>query len=527
MIKGIRQGWSVLLLLLSGGAAAAQVVLPGTQPGAPGVKLETAQVCAACHAQTASGPHGPDASWQTGMMSLATKDPVFRAAMAIANQDIDGVGDFCLRCHTPRGFFAGRTQPADGTALEPDDLQGVTCVVCHRLVDPRTQEATWMAQTVPPGPGNGMMVIDPAYLMRGPYGDRLGAALRPHQVRKYPFLAEGHLCGTCHDVSNPTLANDVNTQPPHTYGHIERTYSEWLLSDFVKEGPAGTCQACHLPAVAGGGHPTRFPQHPKREYFVEHGAVGGSTWVQDAVRHIWGDKAPDRAVLARGQEKARRLLRTAATLELSFPAAGQARVRVTNQTGHKLPTGYPEGRRMWLNARFYDAAGALLHEVGRYGEQETTVLGQAVKLPTVLDPEHTRVYECLPGISAPRAAKYGKTAGPSFFFVLNDVVTKDNRIPPRGFANEAFAKRGCEPVGHSYADGQHWDDVELRLPEKTARVEVRLMYQSVSAEYVKFLVEENRTDEWGKRVYEAWNETGRCPPEVIAEVSGAVAAGAG
>ena len=103
--------------------------------------------------------------------------------------------------------------------------------------------------------------------------------------------------------------------------------------------------------------------------------------------------------------------------------------------------------------------------------------------------------------------------------MLNDITVKDNRIPPRGFRNSAFAEHMCRPVGATYADGQHWDDVALELPPGTAEVVVRLMYQSVSWEYLKFLVEENRTDDWSKRLYKAWTKTGRCPPEVIAEVS--------
>ena len=31
------------------------------------------------------------------------------------------------------------------------------------------------------------------------------------------------------------------------------------------------------------------------------------------------------------------------------------RTKVTNLTGHKLPTGYPEGRRMWLQVQVQDA----------------------------------------------------------------------------------------------------------------------------------------------------------------------------
>lgn len=32
----------------------------------------------------------------------------------------------------------------------------------------------------------------------------------------------------------------------------------------------------------------------------------------------------------------------------------------------QLPTGYPEGRRAWLNVKFYDEAANLLGESGAY-----------------------------------------------------------------------------------------------------------------------------------------------------------------
>ena len=68
------------------------------------------------------------------------------------------------------------------------------------------------------------------------------------------------------------------------------------------------------------------------------------------------------------------------------------------------------------------------------------------------EPEETRVYECLPGMSPQRAAQYGKRPGKSFHFVLNDVTVKDNRIPPQGFSRAAFAEHLCLPVGAEYRD---------------------------------------------------------------------------
>ena len=498
------------------------VFLPGMQPEEAGIEFAKVQQCIMCHSQTANGEADPYFSWQGGMMAQAGRDPVFRASLTIANQDVPGVGEYCLRCHTPRGWLEGRSLAPDGSSLNREDMHGVSCDVCHRFVDPLSDEAKGIVEHVPPGYGNAMMVVDPANKVRGPYAVTSGAM--PHQTMQSDFHASSALCAMCHNVSNPLFADDVSAQPPHAYGHIERTYSEWALSAFADEGREGTCQSCHYPLVEGGGQASRF-NSPQRDYFVMHGPVGGSTWVQDTIAMLWGTKDIDPKALAAGRERARQLLRTAASLELTFPEPGRAVLRITNLTGHKLPTGYPEGRRMWVYARYLDADGAVIGEIGRYGEMLDALAGEPVMVASLLDPQTTRIYENLPGMSREQASRHGKKPGKSFHFVLNDVIVKDNRIPPRGFSNAAFAEHLCQPIGAAYADGQHWDDVPLSLPEGTATVEARLMYQSVSWEYIRFLAEENRTDDWGKRLYEAWRKTGFCPPEVMAEVKAAVAGG--
>ncbi|MBI5496211.1 MAG: hypothetical protein HY904_14405 [Deltaproteobacteria bacterium] len=517
------------LLRLPTGALAAPpaptgVFLPGTQPGEGGIELGKVAQCRRCHNQTRNGDADPFFSWEATMMSQAARDPVFRSALAVANQDIPGVGEWCIRCHAPRGWLEGRSKAPDGALLTPEDMHGVSCEVCHHLVDPRSAEAAQHAKTVPPGLGSGMMVVDGENTVRGPYGDGRGAM--PHNVMKGEFQASGELCGTCHNVSNPLAGADVRTLPPHAYGAIERTYSEWALSAFAQKGAEGTCQACHMPAVPGGGQASRFGSL-QRPHFVSHAIVGGSSWAPRAVAAIFPAREVDPSALEWGAEQARQLLRRAARLELTVRGAGQVNVRVVNLTGHKLPTGYPEGRRAWVNARFLDVAGAVLAEVGRYGNTEARLKGKPVSVPTLLDPERTRVYQALPGLSPKQAARYRKKPGKSFHFVLNDVMVSDNRIPPEGFSNQAFATHLAAPVGATYADGQSWDDVPLTVPPGTARVEVRLYYQSVSWEYLRFLVEENRSDAWSDRLYQAWSETGQCAPEVMAEAALDLAAAPG
>ena len=493
-------------------SARAELFLPGTQPNENGIELGRVAQCVLCHSGTTNGEADPYFSWSGGMMAQAARDPVFRAALAIANQDIKGCGEYCIRCHTPKGWLAGRSAAADASLLNREDLHGVSCDACHHLVDPLSAEAHKLAQHAPPGYGDGMYVADPENVARGPYGDCKGAM--PHQTARSPYHATSELCANCHDVSNPLQALNVTNQPPYAFGHIERTYSEWALSDFAKPGSGRTCQSCHLPRVASGGQASKYGS-PHRDYFVRHGEAGGSTWVQDAVFKLWKGKDLDREALDAGKRHARELLRTSAALHLEC-TGGKARLTITNLTGHKLPTGYPEGRRMWVNIRFLGPEAKLLGEAGRYGEVAQKLAGTNVSAPTLLDPDKTRVYECLPGISKAQGEKFKQPPGASFHFIINDVIAKDNRIPPQGFIRTKFAGHLSAPVGAEYADGQYWDTVEFEAPPGTERVEARLMYQSISWEYLKFLVEENRSDNWGKDIYAAWNETGKCPPEEIA-----------
>ncbi|MBC8469084.1 MAG: hypothetical protein H8D56_06395 [Planctomycetes bacterium] len=495
--------------------ACAEVFLPGMQPKEAGIEFAKVQQCRMCHAGTKNGSADPFLSWQSGLMSISAIDPVFRAALAIANQDITGIGEFCLRCHAPRAWLEGRSTPTDGSALNKEDMYGVSCTVCHSFIDPLSGEAAKLIKEVPSGYGNAMMVSDPRNVVRGPYGDGKGAM--PHEVMKSPFHTSSDLCGVCHDISNPLQTEDVRKDPPHRYGHIQRTYSEWLLSDFSKRGLKGSCQYCHYPIVEEGGQASKYG-NLHRDYFVMHGPIGGSTWVQDAAWLAWKgkDMGMDREALDLSKQRAEKLLREAASLDISFKNQGYATVRITNKTGHKLPSGYEEGRRMWVNAVFLDSSGKVLKETGKYAAKDDTIFGKQVKAPTLLDPEKTRVYEILFGISETQAKKYGKEPGKSFHSVLNDTIIKDNRIPPEGFSNIKFAEHLSKPVGATYADGQYWDDIELDLPTGCRKVLARLMYQSVSWEYLKFLAEENKTDDWGMRLYDLWTKTGRCEPTVMA-----------
>jgi hypothetical protein len=101
--------------------------------------------------------------------------------------------------------------------------------------------------------------------------------------------------------------------------------------------------------------------------------------------------------------------------------------------------------------------------------------------------------------------------------VLNNRIFEDNRIPPRGFNNANYAAFGGAPVGHSYADGQYWDDTLYTLPAGAVRAEVKLYFQSTSKEFIEFLRDENVTNTKGQELYNLWANNGKCPPTTMQE----------
>ena len=100
-------------------------------------------------------------------------------------------------------------------------------------------------------------------------------------------------------------------------------------------------------------------------------------------------------------QRAAQLLTNAASLAVA-DAGGQLKVTVTNECGHKLPTGYPEGRRVWLNVKFYDDAMNLLGESGAY-DPATGVLTRDAA---------AKIYEVHPGLETNLAIALGLHAGP-------------------------------------------------------------------------------------------------------------------
>jgi hypothetical protein len=508
-------------------------LLPGSQPGESG-NLEHPSKCDNCHGGYDRAVE-PAFNWRGSMMAQAARDPLFYACLAVANQDAPESGDLCIRCHSPAGWLEGRSSPTDGSALNNNDREGVQCDFCHKLVKPTEigvnpypgdgdytlstypQDQSYLSsiELIPGWSANGMYVADANNAKRGPFVD----AVARHQMLYSPFHPEANLCGTCHDVSNPAFSGSGEGYTPNDLGKpapsfdpqamfpVERTFSEWKMSEYGNPASTTTCQDCHMKDVTGYGCNKKGA--PLRNNLPLHDLTGGNTTIPELVAALYPDEVSIDALDA-GVQRARGMLEKSASMSVSHSDLGGqylVTVTVTNETGHKLPSGYPEGRRLWLNLQAFDEAGNLIQEFGGYDA-----------ISAQLDEATTKVYEIKPGVSHRLASITPLEAGPSFHFVINDTVYKDNRIPPRGFTNASFEAIQSPPVGHSYADGQYWDETEFVVQGATAYVTARLYYQATSKEYVEFLRDENTTNDWGDKFYDMWATHGKSAPAAMATI---------
>ncbi|MGB5891859.1 MAG: fibronectin type III domain-containing protein [Thermoanaerobaculia bacterium] len=601
------------------------VRMPGTQPPPEGsVLLDDPDDCMLCH----GGPPGgvfPGFNWQGSMMGQAARDFLFFSCLAVAAQDsIWAIGrpnatDICIRCHSPKGWLEGRSDPTNASALIDADWDGVQCDFCHRLYDPffetthdgsregddwldywdetnlsdtpsqEAADATRAADALESEPmetfdgddffvdnepfspaydeaGSGQYFVSTDDRKRGPFAD----VFPPHDKYYSRFHKSKYFCSTCHDVSNPVLANfgadieqplPTETSAAYAFLHVERTFSEFMLSAYGQQGGAPgigpfapevfetsyannyivKCQDCHLPDVPGTAGSradtpqpgTDLPEHPQSDKPL-HDLTGGNAWVPwilastvsgspnyDATNDALLNQGSavltldltqglglDPVALLAGAERARQQLELAAAIEgLSYDrSTGILSFRLQNRTGHKLISGFPEGRRMFVNIRAY-RRGRLIYEINPYDHQAGTLkglrypYGGGIPTPRPLKVLRETYVDELVYEMHHSSSLTGETE--TFHFALADDCYKDNRIPPKGFRIAEAGERLVEPVWHGEVtpgyftaaeyDGGY-DEVVLTIPPGASLVEVSLYYQTTSREYVEFLRNEIRGD---------------------------------
>ncbi|RJX27091.1 MAG: hypothetical protein C4531_14430 [Desulfurivibrio sp.] len=468
----------------------------------------------------------------------ATPDPCVpgNPITLLPEEEIPVTADICLRCHVPTGWMEGRSEPAsphfpylrgqfwggkfteypgwpgaprsaDLTSESETDMEGVQCGFCHRTNDNFKSPSNYDGSIKPNG-NSGYFVsqYDP---FEGAEADVA-----------FDIQEKAEFCGSCHEVTNPLIYTQTPASPTPMLHPLERTFTEWYWSSY-----RGTvnCQECHEPMKFEGAQTWLLYPGLDRLW----GAVD-KVWLEPPFDYTSGVTADRTDAFMNARLRNEDLMRDAADIQIvsSSWANGflTVEVKVTNNTGHKLPTGFAEGRQMWIHLTARDDNGNILYEDGALSPA-----GALLRTP------ETKVYESV--VLAERYDSFelngtnildNTTGDPhdgtlvytpdgtvshfdkEFHFILMNNIEKDNRIPPAGYNKAAYMADGAFIIPHDakdtdYADGQNWDitPYTFNLGGYTGEVHVtaELKYQTFSDIYVEFLHNMDRepTEDFGGR----------------------------
>ncbi|MDH3284384.1 MAG: hypothetical protein OEQ13_06550, partial [Acidobacteriota bacterium] len=288
------------------------------------------------------------------------------------------------------------------------------CGTCHDVSNPAVGDLAHNHGAMIPLPGSSSGVLngpvaDKAAMNNPPetygivertFSEWVSSGLDTLRVNDFPTLPDpilktpggaldrayqAALWGTC--SSSGDLCNvDENCGGSETCNHITADYQQPMVTPAAAGDPRYyTCQTCHMSAVGGkGANQGRGNKWDNsdpwdrdiRPDLPAHDQTGMSYWVQKAVQ--WQDQQGTlRFGTGLSGDQIERMNAAMVRSENHLKSAGHLaaaqegnnlEVTVTNLTGHKLITGYPEGRRMWINVKWFDAGDALIHEDGAYGE---------------------------------------------------------------------------------------------------------------------------------------------------------------
>ncbi|MBV1859677.1 MAG: hypothetical protein KUG77_14785 [Nannocystaceae bacterium] len=504
--------------LLSSSAAAAP-----TQPGELVNDLFQPVQCSFCHGFINAAdaqddpPYSPFNTWQGTMMANAARDPVFWAGVAVAEVDDPEETEVCVRCHSPRAFLGGNGEATSFDELTPQEQEGIECEFCHRMVEDEGVPAGNAQYTVADvlGPGGNNVP------RHGPWDFTDGVPEPPHDWVYDEYIGQSRFCGTCHDVTTPAERVDDDGIGMGRSFNEQRTYSEWLGSAYAEPGDDfASCQDCHMTAVPNKpGCSDHVNQFAHATGGRRHDFNGANRFMLELLRNEYGDMGQGEVpsvYFDLNIERMDEFLATAASLEVSGPKTFDVEsgledllITVTNNTGHKLPSGYSEGRVMWVEV------------VGRYGNDILFSSGGWNPADGLqIDPQ-LRTYE---GVGEDYAD------GTQFHLLRNNHWVEDTRIPPLG----AQPDIETDPVGTRYTllpDGT-WPNFDVNTynfagleglldatPEDDTddvlELTVRVRYLINTPEYISFL--EANAGEAGTHVAGLFDEMGGATPTTLAE----------
>jgi len=224
--------------------------------------------CAGCHNDT-------HAAWSESLHRNAAREPFYResADILLRTRGIEFTRH-CESCHTPVALFSGALDskaPRQQAPFTKFDDEGVTCSVCHSIVEARLD-------------GTGSYTIRRPALLAQEDGTPIHGDITDQQILANvaahrravmsPLLKSPEFCSTCHKVDAPPTLNG--------YKKIRgfSAYDEWQQSGlsleaatpFYRRDKRVDCRACHMGKVD-----SRNDRAAKQGVIASHRWLGANT----------------------------------------------------------------------------------------------------------------------------------------------------------------------------------------------------------------------------------------------------------
>ncbi|HEY8403448.1 MAG TPA: T9SS type A sorting domain-containing protein [Flavobacteriales bacterium] len=436
--------------------------------------------------------------WSSTMMANSAKDPYWRAKVSHEVTTYPHlqaeIENTCTRCHAPLGHYDALMSGAehysisemlgDGVALD-----GVSCLACHQqLPQPTVAQHTGKLFFNQDGHVYGQYISP----LISPMAEYTG--LSPEYAS---HISRSEVCAGCHSLITATV--DENGVVTDNQFIEQATWHEWLNSGYPEMGV--TCQACHMPQVDGPNVKLAVGYNTEpRPNFSLHTLTGGNALMLRLLRDnreeldIYASESQFNETISKTVDllqnqslfvELNEVNRTADTLYVD--------VKLTNRTGHKLPSGYPS-RRMSVHLALKDPLGNEIFRSGGFNEDfyETGEDEVEPHYNIINSEDQIQIYEMVMGDEHGARTTLLNRAHHSI---------KDNRLVPFGFST-SHAQYDTTKIILGIADadfnygpqeGSGSDIIHYHIPLNgytgPAEVDVKVWFQSVPPTWAQDLLE--------------------------------------
>lgn len=393
------------------------------------------------------------------------------------------------------------------------------------------------------------------------------------------FITTSEMCGSCHDLTVPVLNHGMPEQRTYTEWKFSSFAQDTHVGfDPIKQTdrPQGKerCQDCHMPKIRHeysdidpgsynadpllvGGFPYGKDRGPQGGTTV-HKLTGANRDLPEMMKLLYpevdmevigaptgndprvfpGMLSNRDSMYDRAKRNTEITLRDGLDISISqeptlmIDTSGnplqdakgnnlyEMKVKVLNKTGHRIPSGYPDGRRFWLEVRVSDGTD-IVYESGYYDPDKAMLFADSDRvtfnrsLGNVIDATDplnnaVMVYERVTG----SCDEVSCTPSSS---LINDKILFDNRIPPAGFTYADYRTAGVKfwkydpdtmmPIEDAvvdttagtitdqrYPDGQNWDEVTYRFaaaPGAVLSASAEAYWQTHTREFMEHLKDQD------------------------------------